>query len=96
VMRAPSVLLLDEHAAALDPKTAELVMAATVRAVASGNLTTLMVTHNMQHAIRYGERLLMMDAGRIRLDLAGGEKRGLTVEQLVERFHLADDKVLLS
>ncbi len=96
VMRAPSVLLLDEHAAALDPKTAELVMAATVRAVASGNLTTLMVTHNMQHAIRYGERLLMMDAGRVRLDLAGGEKRGLTVEQLVERFHLADDKVLLS
>jgi putative ABC transport system ATP-binding protein len=96
VIRPPRVLLLDEHAAALDPKTADLVMAATVRAVAAGGLTTLMVTHNMQHAMRYGDRLLMMDAGRIRLDLAGAEKRGLTVEQLVERFHLADDKVLLS
>lgn len=96
VLHAPRVLLLDEHAAALDPKTAELVMAATLHAVAAGRPTTLMVTHNMQHAIRYGERLLMMDAGRIRLDLAGGEKRNLTVEQLVERFHLADDKVLLS
>jgi putative ABC transport system ATP-binding protein len=96
VIHAPRVLLLDEHAAALDPKTAELVMSATVRAVGEGGLTTLMVTHNMQHAIRYGDRLLMMDAGRIRLDLAGADKRGLTVEQLVERFHLADDKVLLS
>ena len=96
VMHAPRVLLLDEHAAALDPKTAELVMTATAQAVATGGLTALMVTHNMQHAIRYGDRLLMMDAGRIRLDVAGAEKRGLTVEQLVERFHLADDKVLLS
>jgi putative ABC transport system ATP-binding protein len=96
VIRPPRVLLLDEHAAALDPKTADLVMAATVRAVEAGRLTTLMVTHNMQHAMRYGDRLLMMDAGRVRLDLAGAEKRGLTVEQLVERFHLADDKVLLS
>ena len=96
VMGAPQVLLLDEHAAALDPKTAELVMAATVQAIAAGKLTALMVTHNMQHAVRYGERLLMMDAGRIRLDLAGQAKRGLTVEQLVERFHLADDRVLLS
>lgn len=96
VMHAPRVLLLDEHAAALDPKTAELVLAATVQAVAAGGLTALMVTHNMQHAIHYGDRLLMMDAGRIRLDLAGAEKRGLTVEQLVERFHMADDKVLLS
>ncbi|HET9735336.1 MAG TPA: ATP-binding cassette domain-containing protein [Burkholderiales bacterium] len=96
VIRPPRVLLLDEHAAALDPKTADLVMAATVRAVQAGSLTTLMVTHNMQHAIRYGDRLLMMDAGGIRLDLAGAAKRGLTVEQLVERFHLADDKVLLS
>ena len=96
VIRVPRVLLLDEHAAALDPKTAELVMAVTLQAVAAGRLTTLMVTHNMQHAIRYGERLLMMDAGRIRLDLAGAEKRDVTVERLVERFHLVDDKVLLS
>ena len=95
VMHAPRVLLLDEHAAALDPKTAELVLAATVQAVAAGSLTALMVTHNMQHAIHYGDRLLMMDAGRIRLDLAGAEKRGLTVEQLVERFHMADARGLL-
>jgi putative ABC transport system ATP-binding protein len=96
VSAAPSVLLLDEHAASLDPKTAELVMASTVRAVRDARLTTLMVTHNMQHAIRYGDRLLMMDAGRIRLDVQGAEKSRLTVEGLVERFRLADDKLLLA
>jgi putative ABC transport system ATP-binding protein len=90
------VLLLDEHAAALDPRTAELVMQATVRAVASARLTTLMVTHNMRHAIEFGDRLLMMDEGRIRLDVSGSEKTGLTVEALVARFRAADDKVLLS
>jgi putative ABC transport system ATP-binding protein len=92
----PQVLLLDEHCAALDPRTAELVMAATLRAVAAGRLTTLMVTHNMQHAIRYGDRVLMMHAGRIVLDAAGPEKVALSVESLVERFHLADDKMLLA
>jgi putative ABC transport system ATP-binding protein len=96
VSTAPAVLLLDEHAAALDPKTAELVMASTLRAVQSARLTTLMVTHNMQHAIRYGDRLLMMDAGRVRLDVRGAEKSRLTVEGLVERFRLADDKLLLA
>ena len=93
---APQVLLLDEHCAALDPKTAELVMAATLRDVSAGRLTTLMVTHNMQHAIRYGDRVLMMHAGQIVLDAAGHEKAELTVESLVERFHLADDKMLLA
>ena len=96
VSAAPAVLLLDEHAASLDPKTAELVMASTVRAVRDARLTTLMVTHNMQHAIRYGDRLLMMDAGRIRLDVGGADKPRLTVEALVERFRLADDKLLLA
>ena len=96
VSGAPEVLLLDEHAASLDPKTAELVMASTLRAVQAARLTTLMVTHNMQHAIRYGDRLLMMDAGRIRLDVAGPEKSRLTVEKLVERFRIADDKLLLA
>lgn len=95
VLSSPRVLLLDEHCAALDPKTAELVMQATLRAVASGSLTTLMVTHNMQHAIRFGERLLMMHAGSVLLDASGEEKARLTVEALVERFHLADDKMLL-
>ena len=96
VMAAPQVLLLDEHAAALDPKTAELVMASTLQAVRAARLTTLMVTHNMQHAIRYGDRLLMMDAGRIRLDVAGPDKARLSVEKLVERFGIADDRMLLA
>jgi putative tryptophan/tyrosine transport system ATP-binding protein len=96
VIAAPRVLLLDEHCAALDPKTAELVMAATLHAIAAGGLTTLMVTHNMQHAIRYGGRLLMMDGGRVLLDVAHEEKARLTVDALVERFHLADDKMLLA
>jgi putative ABC transport system ATP-binding protein len=95
-MGQPQVLLLDEHAAALDPKTADLVMQATVRAVASARLTTLMVTHNMRHVIEFGDRLLMMDQGRIRLDVSGSEKAALTVEALVARFRAADDKVLLS
>ncbi|HVL56571.1 MAG TPA: ATP-binding cassette domain-containing protein, partial [Burkholderiaceae bacterium] len=96
VLEAPAVLLLDEHAAALDPRTAELVMQATQDAVARHRLTTLMVTHNMQHAIRYGDRLLMMDAGRIRFDACGSEKHALTVEGLVERFRVVDDRMLLS
>ncbi|MGQ0509934.1 MAG: ABC transporter ATP-binding protein [Betaproteobacteria bacterium] len=96
VVSTPRVLLLDEHCAALDPKTAELVMQATVRAVAAGRLTTLMVTHNMQHAIRYGDRLLMMDSGTVLLDVAGEAKAALTVESLVERFHLSSDRMLLA
>ena len=96
VIAAPRVLLLDEHCAALDPKTAELVMNATLHAVAASRLTTLMVTHNMQHAIRYGDRLLMMHGGRVLLDVAGAEKARLTVDALVERFHLTDDKLLLA
>lgn len=95
VQSSPSVLLLDEHCAALDPRAAELVMQATLRAVASGNLTTLMVTHNMQHAIRFGDRVLMMHAGGILLDAAGEEKKQLTVDSLVARFQVADDKMLL-
>jgi putative ABC transport system ATP-binding protein len=96
VVAAPEVLLLDEHCAALDPKTAELVMQATLKAVAAGRLTTLMVTHNMQHAIRYGDRVLMMHAGKVVLDASGAEKARLSVEALVERFHLAEDKMLLT
>ena len=96
VLNAPRVLLLDEHTAALDPRTAELVMRSTVAAVGGAGLTTLMVTHNMQHAIDYGNRLVMMDAGKVRLDLGGEDKRRLTVAELVRRFHLADDKMLLA
>jgi putative ABC transport system ATP-binding protein len=96
VAAAPEVLLLDEHCAALDPKTADLVMQATLRAVGGGNLTTLMVTHNMQHAISFGDRVLMMRAGQMVLDASGEEKARLTVDTLVQRFHLADDKMLLA
>lgn len=96
ILRTPKILLLDEHTAALDPKTAAAVMAATVAAVARERLTTLMVTHNMQHAIDYGNRLVMMMDGRIIYQAEGEEKRGLTVEALVARFHLTDDKMLLA
>jgi len=96
------LLLLDEHLAALDPKTAEIVMALTARLVAGQKLTTLMITHNMQDAIRWGNRLLMMHAGRIIFDVSGEAKAALTVPALVAKFHeaskgdLTDDRVLLS
>jgi putative ABC transport system ATP-binding protein len=96
ILTTPKVLLLDEHTAALDPRTAATVMAATVAAVGRERLTTLMVTHNMRHAIDYGNRLVMMMDGRIIFQAEGAEKRGLTVEGLVERFHLTDDKMLLA
>jgi putative ABC transport system ATP-binding protein len=95
-LHPPRVLLLDEHTAALDPRTAELVMAATLRAVDAGALTTLMVTHSMQNAIAFGNRLVMMDRGKVLLDVRGEDKRALSVESLVRRFHLADDKMLLA
>ncbi len=96
VSHKPKLLLLDEHTAALDPKTAALVMDATIKAVDAFSLTTLMVTHNMQHAIDYGNRLLMMDSGRVKMNMAAEEKADLTVGELVKRFHLTDDKILLS
>ena len=96
VMSAPRLLLLDEHTAALDPRTAGLVMDATVAAIATHGLTALMVTHNMQQAIQYGNRLLMMDAGRVRLDISGAQKAALTPEALVKRFKLTDDRLLLA
>lgn len=91
----PRLLLLDEHTAALDPGTAALVMQATQRIVAEGGLTTLMITHNMAQAVEYGNRLLAMDAGRIRLDIAGAEKASLSVDDLVRRFAGDADHVLL-
>jgi len=96
VMRRPQLLLLDEHTAALDPVTADLVMTATIRVVEESRITTLMVTHNMRHAVGAGDRLIMMDAGRIRVSLDGAEKRGVTVEDLVARFRAEDDRVLLT
>jgi len=94
-LRKPRLLLLDEHTAALDPGTAEQVMQATRRIVEEDELTALMITHNMQQAIDFGNRLLAMNAGRVRLDLAGQAKRDVTVDDLVQRFAGAADHQLL-
>lgn len=98
----PRVLLLDEHTAALDPKTASKVLELTEQIVAERQLTTLMVTHNMNDAIRLGNRLIMMHEGRVIYDVAGEEKRTLTVPDLLQKFEevsggeLANDRMLLS
>jgi putative ABC transport system ATP-binding protein len=101
-MQKPKLLLLDEHTAALDPKTAAKVMEVTRTLVNQDRLTTLMITHNMRDAIEYGDRLIMMYEGRIALDIAGDEKKNLTVEDLLAKFGQAtgssevSDKLLLS
>lgn len=101
-LQKPKLLLLDEHTAALDPKTAAKVLEVTQRIVERDSLTTLMITHNMKDAIAYGNRLIMMYDGRILVDAAGEEKNKLTVEQLLGLFNQAsgsdeaDDKLLLS
>ena len=100
-LQKPKLLLLDEHTAALDPKTAAKVLETTQRIVERDNLTTLMITHNMRDAIAYGNRLIMMYDGRIVVDVSGEEKKHLTVEQLLSLFSKAsgsdeaDDKLLL-
>lgn len=85
-LRKPKILLLDEHTAALDPKTAARVMELTEEIVRSQEITTLMITHNMKDAIKYGDRLIMMNAGKIILDISGDAKNNLTVEDLMKRF----------
>lgn len=80
------VLLLDEHTAALDPKTAEKVLQTTEKIVNENKLTTIMITHNMKDAIRYGNRLIMMSKGKIVADISGEEKKNLTIESLLEMF----------
>ena len=92
----PDLLLLDEHTAALDPKTADKVLQITEEIVARDNLTTLMVTHNMKNAIQYGNRLIMMDAGHVVVDIRGEEKKNLTVRDLLEKFNIESDRMLLS
>lgn len=101
-LKKPKLLLLDEHTAALDPKTADKVLQLSDQLITENKLTTLMVTHNMRHAIEYGNRLIMMHEGHIILDISGEEKQKLTVEDLLKRFGLAsgeefaNDRVLLS
>jgi len=101
-LQKPKLLLLDEHTAALDPKTAAKVLDATQKIVEKDHLTTLMITHNMRDAIAYGNRLIMMYNGHIVVDVSGEEKKNLTVEQLLNLFSQAsgsdevDDKLVLS
>ena len=86
-LKKPKLLLLDEHTAALDPKTAAKVLDATETIVNRDHLTTLMITHNMKDAIAHGNRLIMMKDGKIILDISGEEKKNLTVEELLEKFN---------
>ena len=101
-LRKPKLLLLDEHTAALDPKTAAKVLELSDKIIAENNLTALMVTHNMHDAITHGNRLIMMTDGKIILDISGEEKKNLTVEHLLEMFEkasgskLENDRMLLS
>ncbi len=101
-LRKPKILLLDEHTAALDPKTAAKVLEITNKLVTENHLTTLMITHNMHDAIAYGNRLIMMHEGRVIVDVAGEAKKKLTIDQLLELFEtasgsqFANDKVMLS
>ncbi len=80
-------LILDEHTAALDPKTAETIMALTDRVVREKRLTAMMVTHNLRHALEYGDRILMLNRGGVVLDRAGEEKQALSIETLLDRFN---------
>ena len=101
-LNKPKVLLLDEHTAALDPKTAKKVLDITEEIVAKNNLATIMITHNMADAIRVGNRLIMMHEGQIVVDVKGEEKKKLTIEQLLQMFEASSgsqftsDKVMLS
>lgn len=101
-LKKPELLLLDEHTAALDPKTAKNILNLTDELISGQQLTTIMVTHNMKDAIKYGNRLIMMDEGKIAFDVSGDEKKKLTVEDLLEKFEavsggeFANDRMLLS
>ncbi|MDY6969903.1 MAG: ATP-binding cassette domain-containing protein [Spirochaetota bacterium] len=102
VISKPTLILLDEHTAALDPKNAQIVLDLTTRFIKEYNLTAIMITHNMSHAIEYGNRLMMLDKGEIILDIKGEEEKKLTVDSLVEKFHkitntnIENDEILLS
>jgi len=101
-MQNPRLLMLDEHTAALDPKTAKTVLELTQKMITENNLTTLMVTHNMKDAIRLGNRLVMMHEGQVIFDVAGEEKKNLKVADLMQKFEeasggeFANDRMILS
>lgn len=101
-IKRPKLLLLDEHTAALDPKTAAKVLEISEKLIKENDLTAMMVTHNMKDAIAYGNRLIMMHEGRIIYDVSGEEKKSLTVDALIQKFsqtsgqEFANDRALLS
>lgn len=101
-MKKPKLLLLDEHTAALDPKTAQMVNSLTEEIVQKNNITTIMVTHNLEHAIKMGNRLIMMHKGQIVMDLSGEEKSTMTIPRLLNKFEqlqgekFAEDRVMLA
>ena len=101
-LKKPKLLLLDEHTAALDPKTAKKVLELSARIVEESHLTTLMITHNMKDAIYYGNRLIMIHEGRVIFDVSGEEKKKLTVSDLLAKFEevsggeIANDRMVLS
>ena len=100
-LKKPKLLLLDEHTAALDPKTAAKVLALTEKIVTRDSLTTLMITHNMRDALQYGNRLIMLHNGRVIIDVQGEEKKHLQIADLLQMFEeasgseLASDRLLL-
>ncbi|MGC7873293.1 ABC transporter ATP-binding protein [Desulfosporosinus sp. SYSU MS00001] len=101
-LQKPQLLLLDEHTAALDPKTAEKVLDLTCQVTAENNLTTLMITHNLDHALSVGNRTIMMHEGQIILDLREGERENVTINHLLEMFekasgsHIHNDRMILA
>ena len=102
-LKKPKILLLDEHTAALDPKTAKKVLDLTEKIVERDNLTTIMITHNMKDAINIGNRLIMMNEGKIIYDVSGEEKKNLTTADLLAKFKITScgeefdkDRALLS
>ena len=93
-LQRPKFLLLDEHTAALDPKTSRIVMEMTDQIVRENNLTTLMITHNMKDAIKYGNRLIMINGGHIIMDVKGEEKAKLTADDIVKKFSESTDEIM--
>ena len=101
-LERPDLLLLDEHTAALDPKTAAKVLELSEKIIRENGLTAMMITHNMKDAIAHGNRLIMMYDGHIIYDVSGEEKKNLRVEDLLEKFklasggHFANDRMMLT
>ncbi|WP_324824368.1 ABC transporter ATP-binding protein [Sinanaerobacter sp. ZZT-01] len=95
ILVSPKLLLLDEHTAALDPATAKKVLELTDQFANSNDICTMMITHNMSDALQYGTRTILMDNGKIIMDISGEERKKMTVEKLIEQFEIQNDRMLL-